>query len=172
MVMGMAGFNAFTRQVFRPNETWARMLAWLISATMLFGMSLTHFTNGYAAELDAMGTGYLIQQLGAMGTLAWAAWESLRYASILARRFELGLVDPVVLNRVRLWGIAMGLAFVLASTTIGAHLMGIDMMGTVPGAAFVGCVGFIAGSAIYLAFLPPRAYTNWVTGRLQAATSG
>ena len=165
MVIGMAGFNAFTRQVFRPTEAWARILAWVLPGTMVFGLGLTHATQGFAAALDTMGPGDLIQQFGSMATLFWAAWESLRYAKVLKRRLALGLVDPVVFDRVRLWGIAMGLAVVLSSVVICAHLIGINFISTAPGAAFVGFVGFIAGSAVYLAFLPPRSYTSWVVAR-------
>ena len=168
MVIGMGGFNAFTCQVFRPQEMWARSLAWAFPLVMLSGMAWTHFGSGFVAELATMGPGSLIQQLGVLATLSWAAWESLRYAAILKRRLALGLVDPVVFDRVRLWGVAMGLAVVLTSAAVGGHLMGISVIGTVAGAAFVGCVGFIAGSAIYLAFLPPQAYTSWVIARFGA----
>ena len=65
----------------------------------------------------------------------------------------------------------MSLAVVLCVAAIGAHLMGINLISTVPGAAFVGFVGFIAGSAIYLAFLPPQAYTSWVIARMGAGDS-
>jgi len=165
MVIGMAGFSAFTRQVFRPNEAWSRILSWALPGMMVLGMFLTHTTHGFAGALDTMGRGELLQQLGAMATLGWAAWESLRYSRILKRRLALGLVDPVVFDRVRLWGIAMGLALVLSSVTICAQLMGFNFLGSAVGAAFTGFGGFIAGSALYLAFLPPEPYTSWVINR-------
>lgn len=165
MVIGMAGFSAFTRQVFRPDETWARILSWTLPATMVIGMLLTHTTHGFAAALDAVGPGELLQQLGATATLGWAAWESLRYARTLKRRLALGLADPVVFDRVRLWGVAMGIAVVLSGVTIIAQFTAIDFIATAPGAAFTAFGGFIAGSALYLAFLPPRPYTTWVAAR-------
>ena len=86
-----------------------------------------------------------------------------RFSLALNRRVKIGLADPVVANRVRLWGNAMIIATLLSFGTIGGQVAGINVMGSMAGLALVGCLGSIAAGAIYLAFLPPRAYTRWIT---------
>ena len=111
----------------------------------------------------------LVQQLLMLATLVWTGVESLLYADAMKRRLALGLVDPVVADRVRLWGIAMVLASLMSAATIAGQLIGIEIIATIPGAAGIACTGVVAGGAIYLAFFPPQFYRRWITAR---STSG
>ena len=52
-----------------------------------------------------------------LATLLWTGIESLAYSSALKRRLVLGLADPVVADRVQLWGIGMLLASVMSYRT-------------------------------------------------------
>lgn len=118
--------------------------------------ALGHAANG------ALSTGYLTQQLAGLLVLAWTACEALRHAAALRRRLRLGLADPVVANRVQLWGGAMALSAGMAAFTTTGQVLGVDLMATTAGMAVISCLGVVAAGSIYLAFLPPRFYTAWV----------
>ena len=99
--------------------------------------------------------------------MGWGGTESILYYAKLKKRLALGLADPLVTDRLRLWGIAMGCAF--ASTAIAGALRaaGVKMTGEVTG-LFVGPLGIASAAAMWLAFLPPHRYVNWVLARARA----
>jgi hypothetical protein len=101
--------------------------------------------------------------------LAWAACESFAYAAKLGRRVKLGLADPVVADRMRLWGISMlsALAINLASTITG--FFGIDLAATAGGALLIAPLGLVAAGCTWLAFVPPAAYLRRVAARFAAS---
>ena len=102
----------------------------------------------------------------ALVNLAWAGVESMRYHLQLERRLRLALADPVVSDRLRLW--ALGMLAAASITLIDMMLVELHGGGlaTTPlGGWVLGLLGTTASAAIWLAFLPPRAYTNWVTAR-------
>ena len=113
--------------------------------------------------------GYALFQTGTAVILAWCAFESTRYSIALRRRVKLGLAEPVVANRILLWAIAMVIATALSAGATLGQVAGINVMGSFEGLTFVGCFGTVAACAIYLAFLPPKAYTGWVMARAAAA---
>jgi len=39
--------------------------------------------------------------------MSWAGFESIRYYKMQSRRLLLGLADPIVTDRFRLWGLSM-----------------------------------------------------------------
>lgn len=169
MAAGMAGFAQFTRWVFRPQEGWALLLSLALPVGMLVSIpAMLLLDSSILAHVNNAGPGYMLQQTCVFVTLGWAGFESLRYSAVLKRRLKLGLADPVVFDRVRLWGVAMALATLMSVVTVGGQFVGIDVLASMGGAAFIGCVGFVAGSAIYLALLPPRAYTRWIHARWSA----
>lgn len=165
MALGLGGFALFTHRVFRPRAGWARGLAAAIPAGMLLAILATALGQGHAAELRAPGPGYVGQQVLGLVALSWTSWEALRYGLQMRRRLALGLADPVVVDRLLLWGGGVGVATLMSLTTGVAQLRGVDLQATIAGAAFVGVSGVIAAGAIYLAFFPPVAYTRWVAER-------
>ncbi len=166
MAAGMGGFALFTQRVFRPGVFWARTLVLLIPLMMLVGAGTAALAPGglVAAGLE-LPPSFVLYLAGTLLALGWTGWESLRYARVLQRRMSIGLAEPVVVDRVRLWGIAMALSTVMSTLTIAASVAGIDLISTLSGAVIVGGLGFVAASAIYLAFLPPEAYMRWVKAR-------
>lgn len=162
MTLGCAGFVIFTQRVFRPTELWARVLAFALPITMIAGIATTALTGGYATANFAGGAGYYVFHTAMLVAIAWCAVESTYFANALARRVRIGLADPVVANRVRLWGSAMIVAALLSFAGISGQLSGFNLLGTLAGLTFVGSFGSLAAGAIYLAFLPPRAYTRWI----------
>jgi len=174
MATGYGAFALFTQRVFRRAERWASLLASALPGAMLLGIVVMalepHGIARATSREPGLSLGYVGQQLLGTAVLAWTGAEALRYRAALRRRLRLGLADAVVTDRVRLWGSAMTLAAVMGGLTTLSSLLGVDIMASVPGLAVIACLGVIAAGAIYLAFLPPRLYTDWVSARASRAS--
>ena len=89
--------------------------------------------------------------------IGWGAVESLRYWALLRRRLALGLAEPVVVDRFRLFGVAMGAGLFANTATVVCQILDIEIVGTAAGTVAVS-PAMLAAVALWLAFLPPRAY--------------
>jgi hypothetical protein len=92
------------------------------------------------------------------------ALECFRFYSQLRKRVRIGLADPLVMQRVGLWGVAMVASTgcyvvpithrLVYGTGVREHLWAIS---AVSGLAMVAAV------CLWLAFFPPRAYRQRMT---------
>jgi hypothetical protein len=156
----------FIQRVFRPGVAWARVAVACVTLLEVGLITWQAITPGLqAGAFHNQGLGLRLFTASHGLPLAWAVFESVRYSLQLARRAKLGLADPIVVDRVRLWGISIGSAWVInLASSIGA-LMGIDFAASTVGALVIAPLGLLAAGTIWLAFLPPRAYLRWVTAR-------
>jgi len=161
----------FNLRVFRQKEAWARGLVVALALLTLVSFALECFTPGLrVATLRNQGLGLRLFMGQLAIPLAWGAYESLHYWGLLRRRLKLGLADPVVADRMGLWGIGTLSAGVInVSTTVGA-LFGVDFAVTPVGAFVIAPLGLVAASAMWLAFLPPASYLRRVAARAAAGT--
>ncbi len=90
--------------------------------------------------------------------ITWAGVESIRYFGLLRKRLALGLADPIVADRFRLWGLAILSADAITVFGIGFNLMGQTITSSPIGAVLVGGFGLATGACLWLAFIPPQAY--------------
>jgi hypothetical protein len=166
--VGIVLLYVFTLRVFRPGAGWARAMVALVAAYLPIALALAwralslaepdqHSVQVVAGELLACFAGY-----GAC--FVWGALESFRQYRMARRRQELGLADPVVVSRFRLWGI-FGLAAsgITAANAVGV-LLGVDIQTSPVVLLPAGVLGFAASLAMYFVFLPP----GWYLARLRA----
>ena len=105
--LGLMSHCVFTWKVFRPGARWARLIVGASALAAVIG-----FAGSYQLGIDAVGSELAARPwtlfLMAVATLtfAWSGAESLAYHARLRRRLALGLIEPVVVNRLLLWGIA------------------------------------------------------------------
>jgi hypothetical protein len=159
---GVSCLALFNWRVFRPSDAWA----WALVAGLIVAI-----TACFAAQAVAPGwIGYARHEQGPwlLGTwvvaanYVWASFESWRHYVMLARRRKLGLADPVVVDRMRLWALAL-LASLLASATAAiCQSLGLPLGGTALGLWLAGVSALVAACCLWLAFLPPDAYLAWV----------
>lgn len=99
----------------------------------------------------------LIAQGGCYTILAWA---SLRHANMLKRRCAIGLADPVIANRIFVWGLsnaAISISYVYGITSGSFLRMGLP---NIYHPSVVAGLGLISAVFVTLGFFPPRAYVE------------
>jgi hypothetical protein len=174
MALGWSGVFLFTWRVFRPGPGWARTLAGVgISVQLAAGLAgaIRALASPDAAMLRAPAPSGLVLLLGAQGVYAWTAVESFRYRALLRRRIPLGLADPVVADRFGLWGWTGVLGGGSIAPATWAMLRGGDP-NSLASHLVVGLCGLACSGVLYLAFLPPAAYTRFVRENAPAPSGG
>lgn len=174
IAIGFTLLYVFTWRVFRPDSTVARTFAVAASTVLflhwIFG-SVRVLDHGVADVTNVPMTD-IVSQIGTVAVAyVWTAIESLRYYGAMRRRAKLGLADAVVTNRFLLWGImAVGATCGVALNGIGAALH-IDTMRNPAILLASSCTGLVQTVFLLLAFLPPRAYLDWVRSRSAAPSA-
>lgn len=156
-------FYTFTGFVFRPGAFWARCFTTVaaICFAVLFILSLQHFW-AYGADL---ADPYVIPRSIVLGIgWAWMGFECIHQWRLSRRRASLGLSDPVVANRLFLWGLVSieSVVNVLSSTALAVRDDGMTSDFSV---LLGGLLGLFGSVALLLAFLPPARYTDWIRSR-------
>ncbi len=169
--MGIVCMYAFTQRVFRPRVGWARAIvvaAAIALATCLIGAA-RRFVAAPPDALSVVAAGgwMLACQILYGGAFAWSAAEGLHQFVASRRRLALGLADPLVTDRFRLFAI-----YGIASTGISianavAVVLGLDISVSLLVLLPLALLAPIAAGAMYLAILPPSWYAARV--RLRAA---
>ena len=160
----------FNMRVFRPEEAWARVLVAALAIAMVASFALQSFSPGLRVATfrnEGLGLRLFMGELAI--PLAWGTYESLRYWELLRKRVRLGLADPVVADRMRLWGIAEFAACVINVSTTVAALFGIDFAVASVGAFVIAPLGTLAAVSTWFAFIPPAAYLRRVVSRAAAS---
>jgi hypothetical protein len=154
----------FNVRVFRPNEGWATALMVALALWLVATFILESISPGLrAATFRNEGLGLRLFMGAIAIPLAWGTYESLRYWELLRKRVRLGLADPLVADRMRLWSIAELSACVINVSTTVAALFGIDFAVATLGAFVIAPLGLLAAASMWLAFLPPAAYLRRVS---------
>ena len=167
---GMVAVCVFNWRVFRPRERWAPLLTAGFTLALVAALVLQSVTPGLrdgAFYNEGTGLHVFITLQGV--PLAWAAFESLRYYRLLAKRSALGLADPIVVDRMWLWGSGMFLALVINVFSSVLGFFGVDIAVSPAGSLAIAPLGLVAAGCVWLAFLPPAAYTRRVTARAAAS---
>jgi hypothetical protein len=172
MVLGTAGIALFNWRVFRPEERWAARGVAALCAALVASFTWQAAAPGFLAAAENRGAGLRALEGLAGVALAWAAIESTRYAARLQRRLALGLADPLVADRVRLWSVAIVAAQLLNGASQLAAAFGRDIATWRYGGALIGPLGLAAALAMWLAFLPPARYRAFVLARARSAGEG
>ncbi len=153
-----------TWRIFRPDAGWAAGLSWAAGLAMLASLVGQAATVGFRGGVD-QGAFYQLGFVARALAFAWGGFEAGHYALLLRRRIRLGLADPVVADRFRLWALCC-LAVVFGFASFAAsRALGVEPATSPVVLSVTSVVGSVAGVALWLAFLPPRAYLRRVAAR-------
>jgi hypothetical protein len=175
-VLGISCFYVFTVSVFRPNALWAHTLAGAAIACMAMAcvanigglmvaqshLSSFEVTWGWTGVFNAM----------CMLCFAWMGLEGMTEWWKSRRRLALGLSDPVVSNRLLMWGL-FGLSTTLLCVVLLLVLLSRQPTAT-SAVAQVAQAGFglLSSAAAMLAFFPPPAYLVRLRRKLAELAAG
>ncbi len=159
---GITAFFVFTRRVFRPAAVWAGGLVWLCAGLMALATAgQTQALLAASPEQPSFAVSFvwaLILQCVCFVCFGWIAFEGGRQWRMAARRLTLGLTEPEIVDRFRLWtlfGVSTLLLLVgFAIPLVQGHAPAEDPVTHVSSAVF----GLISSVAAYFAFLPPAWY--------------
>jgi len=154
--LGTAALWIFTWRVFRAGQRWARTLVAVSLATTLLSYVGLGLATGFSARTYAVGwfwLGFGVRWL----SFLWTSAESLLYHRLMKRRLALGLAEPLVTNRLLLWGLASAAIALSFAVNLVNLLVGGEPFGPVP-TLFMSGLGLTTAVLIWLAFFPPARY--------------
>jgi hypothetical protein len=155
--VGCAAMALATWRTFRSEDAWARWLC-VAFAALLAGSWLAQAATGDFAPGLAPSPWYWLAFGGRSLPFVWAAFESWSYFSRLRRRAAIGLADPVVADRFRLWAINTSSVSAAFGVFALAVLLQVPVATSPPVLAATSAAGLASGISMWLAFLPPRWY--------------
>lgn len=168
-VMCMLGFVVL---VFRQKEAWARVLAGSMAALLWVGWVLFALQGGL---VDATPKGAYWLAFATNGTYPlWISVESFSYWRKMQRRQALGLAEPLVVDRFRVWGISsLSAAAAIWSTNLpvwlDAPLGAIDASPiTTLSMLVTAAFGIFTVCGYWLTFFPPAWYRRRVAASASA----
>lgn len=167
--MGIVGFLCqalFIRMVFRPTAGWAGGLVGAIVCGLLGTYSAFALAGTFATGVMPVSIFLLELCVRCVGSV-WLIAESIRYYGLMRRRVALGLADPMVTDRFRLWAVAAIAGLVLLATSVppviwpAGDSRWLELL--IPVFALSGVV---SSGTYLLAFFPPAFYRRWVEPQL------
>jgi hypothetical protein len=163
-VLGVFPYLFFLRSVFRPEAAWAGALVGFCSVLLLVGTVMGGVDGTAIYSLD--NPWFLVQWVGYTLPTAWMCWEALLSRQGARKRVRLGLCEPIVANRYLLLALFGGFQFLacLADLSIAADISGSQAVSLISD-ALLGGSEIASVAVLWLAFFPPRFYTNWITRR-------
>jgi hypothetical protein len=168
-LIGIACQLTFIRIVFRPTARWAHgcvVAICLINAFVFvaFGLQGTYTTAVIPISI------FSVELVARVGASLWLVAESVRYYNLMKKRVALGLSDPLVADRFRIWA-AAGLAGVIMLATSVPPVVVEDKATPwlVWDIVVFSFSGIMTSSLYLLAFFPPNAYRRYVTRRAASA---
>lgn len=171
MNAGWAGVWIFTWRVFRPDSKLARAGVHLAFAA-LFALSAAAVHAGFEGMVGRSAASQgrtLATVLLAEVLYVWTMIEAFGYWRRMKKRVALGLADPVVANRFLLWGLLGLFSFVSLIAPLGFTLAGMNYQDSDAGRLVTAISGLGCAVALWLAFMPPRAYVDRVRAHAPAA---
>jgi hypothetical protein len=164
-------FALFTRSVFRPSERWAAWLVWGIAAIQTIGVTGSAMDGDWQGYSISSGW-FWLEWAGYTLPVAWTGLEALAQYRPARRRLRVGLCDPLVCNRMLLWGL------------FGVLQVGLSVLVLFQYTAFQEASVFTAGwdrlygafsmgsvAMIWFAFFPPVFYRRWIESSTDTSTA-
>lgn len=158
--IGNAALLVFIWRVYRPHAIWVVILIVILISMM----ATSTIYNSIIVGKTYAGPSEPIQWLGMSARLAtyfWGALESFVFWRKLKKRALIGLAEPVITNRVFLWGVAAAATFITTIIMTGTYIRRAAAYSDVEMFLF-SVLGFVAAFSTWLAFWPPARYLKWI----------
>jgi hypothetical protein len=166
--VGGAAFLLFAWSAFRPQEAWAKGLAFCGSALLAATWGLGVASGGFERDMS------IWLRLPPYLSYVWVFVESLRYHLLLRRRERLGLADPVLVNRFLLFAVFTGGVVVITALGVASALLaelrggGFREENSFTDPTILALTRLLAlpiAVSLWLTFLAPARYQAWLRSR-------
>jgi hypothetical protein len=157
-VVGMTCLAVFTWRTYRPGDAWAAAAAGAVALVLCGVFAGQSAGRGWVDFARTESGPWLLASWIGVGLYCWSNAEAWRQYGMQRRRAALGLADPVVADRMRLWALAMAAALAGSLVLALCQLLGVPIAGTAVGLALTAVVACVAAGCLWLAFVPPDAY--------------
>jgi len=166
---GQLALVAFSWRVFHPRSTAASAFG-AVLAVFILAAFVGEIYSGqylrYSDSLRSLGPFVPLGQIARGSAPAWMSFECFRFHRQLRRRLAIGLAEPMVVNRVVLWGVGIGATAVgYGFTTVHRLVYGLGLKEHVWAISTVSALGMVSAICLGTAFFPPAAYRRWVEAR-------
>ena len=172
--VGVSCIFVFTRLVFRPDVPWLRFVVAggiaALNCVWPLGLVMVNWplrADPEQALIAGLPYGVASNAFICVG-MAWSAIEAIRAWSLSRKRARVGLADPLVANRMLLWGVFTGSSVVTSLVSIVDGLLGFDPSQHPPSLLLVSVIALVSTAALWLAFLPPQAWIRRIRGAASA----
>lgn len=173
-IFGLMAALWFNYHVFHEGQRAGLMVAVAASALMWIGFALYARAGGlesralYGRESWPYVAAMVVADL-------WVVFDALRFRSHLMRRLALGLADPLVVDRLQLWGIAslarIGLVLMAPIMTAFVHTQELRAQ-LAPWLLALSAFLILATCvSLWLMLAPGERYRRWVAARYAVAAS-
>jgi hypothetical protein len=166
--VGVMCVIGFVVMVFRRDTQWAHWLALSLSAVLWVGFAGVCLTGGLETGRPE-GFWYWLE-FSVIGTYPiWNCVEAFRYYLSMSKRRELGLADPLLVNRFLLWGVAslLSLAAIWTVTLPALGFGGMGQSSPFMATCMIATSIFGTGCVVlnWVTFFPPKRYAEWIAAR-------
>jgi len=175
-ILGLIATLIFNYRVFRPGSRRALAFIWLVIVAMGLGWA-GYGLSGEFGRARFEGTWLWIMIGGILAANLWVALEPLFYRRQLLRRLQLGLAEPLVVDRFRLWGYgslartAMVVVGAISSVSEQRMETTAPLVQSVVVLVFLSACGLFTAAAYGLTFFPTQRYVRWVSRRYASSGS-
>jgi len=156
--LGAFTLALFSHRVFRPASLASRAALVALALWLALGVAGS-WPLHVRGETEGAGVwlGHWAPNLGMLVAYGWASVEPSRYAALMRRRARHGLGDPLIANRMLLWGVGTGAIAGVALLHLVAQLLGhYELPPSLVGV--VSALVLVTALTEWLAFFPPRVY--------------
>jgi len=154
------------RLIYHPRERWP----WVLQA-LLVAVSLT---GTFHLAYSPIATGLrpfaqMLNDVASTAMMVWGAIEGFAYWSKLRRRRELGIAEPLVVERFRLWGAGFAVGACASSSLwltpllLGQRIIDVAWISAAANLAIVSMTALT-----WMAFYPPQPYRRRVARTAEA----
>lgn len=158
--LGNVTLLVFIWRVYRPYST--RTVYVIVILVVMMAVSTIY--NSIIVGKTYAGPSEPIQWLGMSARLAtyfWGTLEAFVFWRKLKRRALIGLAEPVVANRVFMWGVATATAFMTTVIATSSYIRRATGYTNLEMFIF-SALGFAGAFCTWLAFWPPARYLKWI----------
>jgi hypothetical protein len=153
---------AFTRRVFRPEGAWAAWFVYGTAALMVGGVA----GSAIAGEWEGFSLSnrwFWLEWSGYTVPFAWAGVEALLQHRQAQRRRRLGLSEPMVCNRLKLWSLFAVVQVCISLLILQQYASyAQENLFSATWDLLIGALELLSLGTIWLVFFPPVWYRGWI----------